>query len=242
MIAHLGDVGNSLYKIFLRLCRIFDARLNRYCFDRYSQNGEDGVIEEIFRRIGTIDEEWMVEFGAWDGIHLSNTYYFIEKYDKFKAVLIEAESERFCDLQRTASRFNGRMVPIRSFIQPGGDSSLTAILGTTGLPRDFLMLSIDVDGMDYHIWESFHNYEPKVVVIEINSSIPADIEYLHGQGDRTGSSFLSTLKLGASKGYSCVCHTGNMIFLRNDFLPKIGLSKRYIENPQKLFLPFWINK
>lgn len=242
MSASIGYFSKYAKKVIRRMSRIFDPRLNRFSFNRNSQNGEDGIIKEIFRRIGVGNEEWMVEFGAWDGIHLSNTYYFLSRHDHFKAILIEADPERFRKLQITASGLNGRIVPIHSFIKPEGVSSLDAILKTTELHRDFLMLSIDVDGMDYHIWERFHDYEPKVVIIEINSSIPAHIEYTHGQGVKTGSSFLSTLKLGASKGYSCVCHTGNMIFLRNDLLPKVGLKSCYFENPEKLFLPYWVEE
>ena len=45
--------------------------LNNYKYNKYSQNGEDGLIEEIFRRLDILDYEnfWVVEFGAWDGIH-----------------------------------------------------------------------------------------------------------------------------------------------------------------------------
>ena len=52
----------------------------------HSQNGEDGVIAEILDRLPELDR-WCVEFGAWDGVHLSNTRHLIESRD-FGAVLI----------------------------------------------------------------------------------------------------------------------------------------------------------
>ena len=43
----------------------------------YSQFGEDGIIEEVLKRMG-INEGWVCEFGAWDGIKSSNTFSLIE--------------------------------------------------------------------------------------------------------------------------------------------------------------------
>lgn len=55
--------------------------LNKFGFNLHSQNGEDGVIEEILRRLGVnrSDNYWCVEFGVWDGIHFSNTFSVVEK-------------------------------------------------------------------------------------------------------------------------------------------------------------------
>ena len=57
-----------------------------------SQSGEDGVIAEIFRLIGTTNK-WCVEFGAWDGVHLSNTRRLVLD-EGWSAVMIEAENHR----------------------------------------------------------------------------------------------------------------------------------------------------
>jgi hypothetical protein len=55
--------------------------LHNYKENKYSQNGEDGIINEIFLRLGQVNfnDFWVVEFGAWDGKHLSNTFNLIEK-------------------------------------------------------------------------------------------------------------------------------------------------------------------
>ncbi len=65
-----------------------DAPFTKYFKNIYSQNGEDGVIEEILNRLGWKDLQlWVVEFGAWDGKHLSNTFALVE-LKNFKAVYI----------------------------------------------------------------------------------------------------------------------------------------------------------
>ena len=63
-----------------------------YSSDTYSQGGEDGIIAKILSLLPETDG-WCVEFGAWDGIHLSNVRKLIlEK--RYRAVLIEGDSYR----------------------------------------------------------------------------------------------------------------------------------------------------
>lgn len=52
----------------------------------FSQSGEDGVLDFILSKLSKLDN-WCVEFGAWDGIHLSNTYYFIDLLPKIETKL-----------------------------------------------------------------------------------------------------------------------------------------------------------
>ena len=65
-----------------------------------SESGEDGILEEIFNVIETEeDEKWVVEFGAWDGVHLSNSWNLIQNHN-WKGVLIEANKEKFLEMER----------------------------------------------------------------------------------------------------------------------------------------------
>ena len=64
--------------------------------DVYSQTGEDGIIEKILETLPENDE-WCVEFGAWDGQYLTNTRYLIEEKE-YSAILIEADKKKFLDL------------------------------------------------------------------------------------------------------------------------------------------------
>lgn len=193
---------------------IINFRLNYY-----SQNGEDGMIAEILKRL-KIKSGWAVEFGAWDGIYLSNTFNLVEKHD-FKAVYIEGDQERYKDLVNTSSKYKDRIVPVCAFVQESGTSSLESLLEKTKIPTDFDILSIDIDSYDYQIWKSFNKYNPKIVLIEVNASIPIDTLHIHGEPGLNGSSYLSMLKLGNSKGYTCVAHSGNMIFIRNDIVVNV---------------------
>ena len=100
---------------------------------------------------------------------------------------------------------------------------LDDILSETQIPKNFDILSIDVDGIDYAIWRDFTKYSPKIVVIEINSGL--DPVLLYGEKEltkeilttRSGINFRTCYELAKNKNYSLVCHTGNMIFIHNDY-------------------------
>ena len=59
---------------------------NEFKKDNHSQNGEDGIIEELLNRL-QIKSGWVCEFGAWDGIHLSNTFNLV-KTKKFASLFL----------------------------------------------------------------------------------------------------------------------------------------------------------
>jgi hypothetical protein len=105
----------------------------------------------------------------------------------------------------------------------------------TPIPKEFELLSIDIDSYDLDVWESLSEYSPKIVVIEINSHIPPGIVWRHS-GETQGNTFSATLDVGRKKGYTLVCHTGNLIFVRNDLVGKIKLDPVYLQFPELLFL------
>ena len=199
----------------------------------HSQNGEDGVLIEIFRRLN-IAPTWVCEFGAWDGKHLSNTFHWVQK--GASAVYIEADEERMKDLTKTCEQYKN-ILPICSRVEAEGPNSLDGILADTPIPRDFDILSIDIDSYDYQVWKGFNNYSPKVVVVEINSGVqPTDENHIHDETHQ-GTGFLPMLRLGMYKGYTLVAHTGNLIFVHNEWVGKLNLP---LVNPSTLFLRSWL--
>jgi hypothetical protein len=187
--------------------------LLKYRRNLHSQKGEDGVLAELLRRL-RVDRGWFCEFGAWDGRYLSNTLRLLER--GWNGVMIEGDSTRFKDLQATARDFAGRLHPIEAFVDPRpGPKTLDALLATTPIPREFEVLSVDVDGPDYQIWESLRSYRPVLVIIEIHSGYPPGHEHIHSE-DAPSSSFTSMIKLGLAKRYVPLVHTGNLFFVRED--------------------------
>jgi hypothetical protein len=155
-------------------------------------------------------------------------------------VYIEGDIDRFQDLLNTTVKFP-KIKPINAFVarDSGMVDSLDQILAKTTIPKDFELLSIDIDTYDCDVWESLENYQPKVIVIEINSSVPPGILWRHT--DKTqGNTFSATLNVGLNKGYTLVCHTGNLIFVRDDLMAKLEFPERYIKYPELLFINGWL--
>ena len=215
--------------------------LLNYRSNIYSQNGEDGIILEILKRLNLDQKEfWCVEFGAWDGMHLSNTFALVQR-NNWNAVYIEGDKKKYNDLLHTARKYKN-ITTVNKFVESDKNhkNSLDNILSSTLLPVDYDLLSIDIDSYDLAILNEYHG-KPKIIVIEINSSIPPGILQWHNGKNLIGNSFSSTLLVAKDKGYSLVCHTGNMIFVRNDMLSKLALDEETIKYPERLFSDKWIN-
>lgn len=197
--------------------------LEQFAKNVYSQNGEDGIVEEILNRLGNSVEltRWCVEFGAWDGVYLSNTCNLIRNRG-FSAVMIEGEPDRIKDLERHFPQPD--VIKICSFVSLSGNNTLDSILAKTPIPREFDVLSIDIDGCDYWILDSLSEYSFLVLVIEFNPTIPNAISYVQ-QPDfsiKRGASAKSLVDLGSRKGLSLAAVTScNLIFVRNEFIETV---------------------
>ena len=188
-------------------------RLLRSHRDRhYSQSGEDGILEFILSKIQNRDS-WCVEFGALDGKHLSNTYHFITNVS-YKGVMIEGDPTRYSQLEKNMANEGLDVICINQFVGIDGENKLDAILAKTPTPINFDLLSIDIDGDDYYVWEQFSNFRPKVVIIEINFRDKpgvrkiniSDSPYIWGE---TGTSIDSMTELAEKKGYSLIAQVGS---------------------------------
>ena len=199
-------------------------RLLEFASNTHSQTGEDGVLAKILETLPERDQ-WCVEFGAWDGRHLSNTCNLIENQG-YSAVLIEADPKRFQDLLADRGK-NPKIFGINRFVGFGSDDSLDVLLKDTPIPVNFDLLSIDIDGNDYHAWAATSHYSPKVVCIEFNLTIPTEVEFVQPADPNVcqGSSLLSLTLLGRKKGYELVAVTRlNAIFVQAEYFPLFGIA------------------
>ena len=217
-----------------------ERRLIEFAADVHSQNGEDGILAEILHRLGVGPEGFCVEFGAWDGRHLSNTFALVERHG-WRAVYIEADEARFEALRRTADEYP-RIQPVRASVgMHPGERRLDDILEEAGAPRDIDVCSIDIDSRDLEVWADLRRFRPKVMVIETNSSLPpGQLQWHDDRAGRTGNSFSSTLAVGREKKYTLVCHTGNAFFVADELADRIGLGELDLMFPERLFCWDWL--
>ena len=200
----------------------------------HSQNGEDGIIEELLKRLD-INTGWVCEFGAWNGIYLANTFNLVKK--NYNAVYIEGDKQKYNDLLTTVKK-HPNIIPINAFVDHNEtENSLDNLLKTTDIPIDFDILSIDIDSYDYQVWKTLKIYKPKLVIIEINSSVKVNNDiHIHSPGKYQGTGFKPTYDLGLEKGYKFILHTGNMFFIRDDLFDKLNIS---YNNPLENFVTKW---
>lgn len=198
-----------------------------------SEHGEDGILAELFRRIG-IQHKWCVEFGALNGTHDSNTWNLIVN-EGWSAVLIEADKTYFEKLRKTYREIP-RAHCINEFVEYDGKHSLDAILSRTDIPQNFDLLSIDIDGGDYHVWNSLSQYRPRVVVIEFNPTIPNDIEFVQPRNPKIfqGSSLFSLVLLAKEKGYQLVeVNETNAFFVPGELFHLCGVEDNTLDTLRK---------
>jgi len=104
--------------------------------------------------------------------------------------------------------------------------------GSTEIPADFDLLSVDIDGNDYHAWQAVQDYKPKAVVIEFNPTIPKQVEFVQppDMSVAQGSSLLSIDKLAKSKGYELVAvTTTNAVFVDAKYFPLFGIQDNSVD-------------
>jgi len=207
--------------------RLIDFDFNIYKKNIFSQYGEDGIIEEIFKRLSDVSDKRCCEFGAWDGKFLSNTFNLITNHN-YEAILIEADKKKFDELNVNFP--DKKIIKINKFVNFSGENSLDNILENNSFNKYFDFLSIDIDGCDYWILESLSKFTPKIICIEFNPLIPNKVEFIQEKNMKInqGSSAKSIIDLGLKKNYFPIASTYcNLFFVHNNFKQKITTLDKF---------------
>jgi hypothetical protein len=180
------------------------AEILSHASNVHSQEGEDGIIEYLLGMLPERDQ-WCVEFGAWDGLYLSNTLNLIENKG-YHAVLIEGDSKRYSILQKNMEKHK-TVECMNKFVGFEAADSLDVLLSKTQCPKDFDFLSVDIDGNDYHAIRAMVEYRPKLICVEFNPTIPSIVSYVQRADPKVsqGNSLRAFYELGLEKDYRLVC-------------------------------------
>jgi hypothetical protein len=199
-------------------------RLAPYEAQVFSQSGEDGILAEIFRRIGTTDRRF-VEIGVGDGLENNTTYLLSGGWQGAWFEGSEAAVRRArAHFQAPIAR--GALVIERTIATA---ESIAPTLAAASVPAEFDLLSVDVDRNTYYVWEALGGYRPRVVVVEYNSTMPPSDEWVVAYDpakfwNRTnyfGASLRSYELLGRRLGYAlvgCGLAGTNAFFVREELL------------------------
>jgi hypothetical protein len=182
-------------------------RLGKYEHRSFSQSGEDGIIREIFHRIG-VEYKFFVECAPGDGLENNTTSLLVAGW---KGVWIEGDRKHADAIShRFARRLKQHQLTfLHRFITA---ENIEIFLGEADVPTDFDLLSIDLDCNDYWVWKQVERYRPRVVVVEYNAIFPPGhdwvVEYAATAAwdgtSNSGASLTALELLGANKGYRLV--------------------------------------
>jgi len=206
-------------------------RLERFGYKVYSQSDEDGILSEIFKRIGTTNKKF-VEFGVQNGLEC-NGHFLLHK--GWQGLWLEG-SPVYC--KQIYDNFKGpiankQLNVVNAFIDK---DNINDLIKNGGMSENIDLLSIDIDGNDYHVWKAISCVSPRVVCIEYNAKFPPDFEWvmkydashIWDETDKQGASLKSFEILGNELGYQLVGTNLNGI---NAFFVKKELTKDIFVQP-----------
>jgi len=220
-------------------------RLLRYGFKIYAQNDEDGIIQEIFRRIGSTSRTF-VEFGVESGVECNSVKLLVEGW---RGLWIEARSDHADVIRRRFAPFltGGKLTLLERLVNA---ENIDALLAQGGMSGEIDLLAIDIDYNDYWVWKAVTAVSPRAVVIEYNASlrpplsltVPYDPQRRWDGSNFYGASLEALVRLGREKGYRIVgCSVAgvNTFFVRDDlcgdkFLEPATAAEHY-EPPRHFF-------
>lgn len=201
-------------------------KLYKYIKNNTSQYGEDGVIEEILKRLN-ITSGVVVDVGASDGKWFSNTFTLLQRGFDVYAIEKNDNAKKMFELKKEYPNLYPIQIGVTT--EKNSPSHINNILKTLGVPNEIDLISIDIDSIDTWVFEDLDR-NPKVVVIEIEPRYyPLDMKYHNPKGDRKTNppqnitGFGPTHKIAKEKGYFLIGHTiSNLFYLRNDLIGKIN--------------------
>lgn len=220
-------------------------RLLRYGFKVYSQHEEDGIIQEIFRRIGTSSRTF-VEVGVETGVECNTAKLLIEGW---RGSWIEANPQACKAISANFADFlkDRRLTLQQSLVTA---ENINALIESAGFADELDLLSIDIDFNDYWVWKAVSAVRPRAVVIEYNAGLHPPLSVTvpyqpNRAGDGTnffGASLEALVRLGRDKGYrivGCNISGSNAFFVREDlcadhFLEPATAEEHY-EPPRHFF-------
>ena len=220
-------------------------RLVRHGFKVYSQADEDGIIQEIFKRIGAANRSF-IEFGVETGIECNSVKLLVEGWS---GLWIEAFAPSAAEIRNRFGTFlaDGKLRLSQNLITA---ENINAVFESCGMTGEVDLLSIDIDGNDYWVWKAIEVINPRLVVIEYNATlrppmalvVPYRAEARWDGSNHYGASLEALVRLAAAKNYrlvGCSIAGVNAFFVRADltgdkFLAPATAQEHY-EPPRHYF-------
>ncbi len=207
-------------------------------FRVHSQTDEDGIILFLFSVIGTANKVF-VEIGTGNGIECNCANLAINF--GWHGLFIDADDKAVNEgIRFYSNNLDTRIFPPKFVSAMIDRDNVNDVIANAGFHGEVDLLSIDIDGMDYWIWDAIKCVNPRVVVIEANGkfgkrsiTVPyvSNWAYSNAHPHYHGASLLALTKLANKKGYRLVGTNRfgyNAFYLRDDIvldlLPAVSIE------------------
>lgn len=196
-------------------------------FKVFSQWGEDGIIQYLTKHLD-IARHTFIEFGVED-FSESNCRFLMMK-DQWHGFVIDGSSANIAQLRASYYCWQHRLDSKAAFITR---ENIAQLLDESGFEKDLGLLSVDLDGIDYHVLEALHDWRPAILIVEYNDvfgwrrpvSVPYDPVFVrarkHHSNQYWGANLPAFQHLAGQRGYALVGTNSvgsNAFFVRRELL------------------------
>lgn len=239
MQGQLERLQLSVGKLEARLARSESGDFNSRELSVFSQWGEDGLIEYLVSHV-PIERPWFVEFGV-ESYREANTRFLLMNRN-WRGLVIDGSEANVHAIRSDDVSWRFELEARCAFITR---DNINALIRDAGFTGDIGLLSVDIDGNDYWVWQALDVVSPRIVVAEYNSlwgptravTVPYDPEFVRGQKHHSnlyyGASLTALVTLARTKGYSLVGGNtagNNAFFVRDDVrgpIPVVPVASAY---------------
>lgn len=226
-------------------CHLMDTRpapasLEDVEFSIFSQFGEDGILQYLIRHVKVPDTTF-VEVGVGD-YRESNSRFLVEN-NNWRGMAINGDDShaRFILGSKLAWRYD--VEPVQAFVTR---DNINQLIRDNGFSGEIGLLSIDVDGVDYWLWNAVTEVTPAIVVMEFNAlfgpdatvTVPYDPSFVDAEAHYSrayfGASLGALAHLARERGYrlvGCSSNAANAFFVHNNLvdsaLPEVSSQEAW---------------
>jgi hypothetical protein len=227
----IESLQQAVGRVEMRQLAMLDSNdIHNNEFKAFSQNGEDGIIQFLLSKV-PIERKIFVEFGI--GSYRECNSKFLLKNNNWSGLVIDGSAEYIQQLRQDPLYWQHNLQSECAFITK---DNINQIISGNNITGDIGILSVDIDGNDYWIWEAINCIQPRIVICEYNSLFGKEnnvtaiynpnfvAENAHFSGLYWGASIGAFHYLADKKGYSLVgsnTRGNNIFFVRNDVVGEI---------------------
>jgi hypothetical protein len=211
-------------------------------FQVFSQFGDDGIIQYLIDKL-PITNKTFIEFGVENYTEANTRFLLINNY--WSGMVMDGDASNISQIKNGQIYSFYDLRAIQCFITK---DNINDILNSSGFKKEVGILSIDIDGNDYWVWEAIKGWEPQIIICEYNSlfgfdepvTIPYKSEFVRGVASPFnfyGTSLKAAYLLAKERGYffvGCNSAGNNAYFIKEQLRPSCPISEKSLEDGYNL--------